>query len=318
MQKTAYFRILFSIMLAGLVAVGCEAPEGPQGPQGPQGEQGLIGPAGEDGSTMYAGEGEPAVETGVEGDFYINKLTGDLYGPKEAEGWGEPVSLMGPKGENGTVIHSGYDAPHDSVGVIGDYYLERGAAILHGPKTESGWLYFTILKGPKGDPGEDGNANVYTSGWGQIPADDWTQDGSYQSPFDISTYSISNASGGWYSLGDINSAVFVYVRGLGVQSGGRDTDVMILPTHASVSGGGESGGIELRFTHGGNPDFAMWIHPNVGLQTGTWDVDYMINTYLPGLEFKAIVIPPSNLKAAGTPLDFSDYEAVMEYFGLDK
>ena len=95
---------------------------------------------------------------------------------------------------------------------------------------------------------------------------------------------------------------------------------MMLPTHASVSGGGESGGIELRFTHGGDPNYAMWIVPNVGLQSGTWDTNYIINTYLPGLEFKGVIIPATNMSTKGglPPLDYSDYESVRDFYGLEK
>jgi len=305
------------IIGAGLLA----ACEGPAGPEGPQGQQGLVGPAGEDGSEMYAGEGAPGSDMGSNGDYYLDKNTGEIYGPKTDTGWGTPLMLRGEDGKDGSEIHAGSGSPADTLGRVGDYYLDRSSTRLYGPKTDSGWSSFVYLKGPKGDPGEDGNANVISSGWNQIPAGDWSQSGAYASPFDISTYPITTASGGWFSLNSVeqlNGAVFVYVRGLGKQSGGRDTDVIQLPTHATVSGGGESGGIELRFTHGGDPNYAMWIMVNVGLQSGTWDTSYMMNTYLPDLEFKAVVIPATTSKSNKMPpMDYSDYEAVKEYFDLD-
>ena len=43
---------------------------------GPQGPQGAQGPAGTDGRTMRIGSGNPAVDTGEEGDVYLDKDTG--------------------------------------------------------------------------------------------------------------------------------------------------------------------------------------------------------------------------------------------------
>jgi len=159
---------------------------------------------------IYAGEGAPSADTGSEGDFYLDKLTGEMHGPKDGNGWGSPISLQGPSGEDGSVIHSGSGSPADSIGVVGDYYLDRNLAKLYGPKTEQGWTSWIFLKGHKGDPGEDGNANVRSSGWTQIPAGDWSINGAYQSPNDISTYPINTASGGWfglYAMEDLNGVV---------------------------------------------------------------------------------------------------------------
>ncbi|NGP87216.1 hypothetical protein [Fodinibius halophilus] len=311
--------IFCSVLTAFSFVTGCE---GPAGAEGPKGEEGQVGPAGEDGSEMYAGQGAPASDLGSNGDYYLDKNTGEIYGPQTDTGWGTPLMLRGEDGKDGSEIHAGSGSPADTLGKIGDYYLDRSSAKLYGPKTDSGWISFVFLKGPKGDPGEDGNANVISSGWTQIPAGDWMQSGAYESPNDISTYPISAASGGWFGLSSVdqlNGAVFVYVRGLGKQSGGRDSDVMQLPASAKVSGGGQSGGIELRFTHGGDPNYAMWIVPNVGLQSGAWDTSYMMNTYLPDLEFKAVVIPATTYESNGIPpLDFSNYEAVVGYYNLDR
>src|SRR5690554_1954031 len=48
-----------------------------------------------DGSLMnrvswLVGNGPPINTIGIEGDFYINRLTGDLYGPKTVV-WGAPI-----------------------------------------------------------------------------------------------------------------------------------------------------------------------------------------------------------------------------------
>jgi hypothetical protein len=80
----------------------------------------LTGPAGADGSQIYAGEGSPDESFGETGDFYLDTESYDLYGPKSGDGWGTPINLRGPEGPQG----------------------EQGP------------------EGEQGEPGEDGNANV--------------------------------------------------------------------------------------------------------------------------------------------------------------
>lgn len=168
---------------------------GEQGPQGPQGEIGMVGPAGDHGSMMYANDGEPLAEQGVAGDFYLDSSTGELYGPKSLDGWGEPtIVLMGQNGKNGedgkdgsngingedgkdgadgtngangSTIYAGeldfpiikgrVSLPNPKIGKDGDYFLDQTNYNLFGPKTNGSWGTNPInLKGPKGDDGADG------------------------------------------------------------------------------------------------------------------------------------------------------------------
>ena len=153
-----FSRMIFGIILVFAVVIACEGPSGSEGPQGPQGEVGPIGPAGEDGSVMYAGPGVPTTDIGQAGDYYLNTNTGEYYGPKDSDGWGNPIIvLMGEDGEdgaNGSQIYSGNGAPDASLGVEGDYYLDKDNYNLYGPKTDSGWGAPINIKGA------DGNANV--------------------------------------------------------------------------------------------------------------------------------------------------------------
>ncbi|PAU95649.1 hypothetical protein CK503_00875 [Aliifodinibius salipaludis] len=151
-------RIVLSILLVSLIALACEGPSGSEGPQGPQGEAGPIGPAGEDGSVMYAGPDAPTADIGNEGDYYLNSNTGEYYGLKDSNGWGNPIIILmgedGQDGEDGSQIYSGTGAPDASLGVEGDYYLDKDSYELYGPKTSTGWGSPLNLKGA------DGNANV--------------------------------------------------------------------------------------------------------------------------------------------------------------
>lgn len=150
-RSTVY--LTFAAILIAFVA--CEAPTGPEGPQG---EQGPVGPAGEDGSMMYAGEGPPSGNIGDTGDFYLNTATGEYFGPKTGEGWGEPIIvLMGDDGKDGTQIHSGSGVPADTLGVAGDFYIDLNNQDLYGPKSDSGWEAPVNLSGEDGADGKDGS-----------------------------------------------------------------------------------------------------------------------------------------------------------------
>ncbi|MBZ4189859.1 OmpA family protein [Niabella beijingensis] len=118
---------------------------------GPKGEKdwgepvsliGATGPKGTPGSVIINGTGVPGASDGRDGDYYLDKEQALLYGPKTAGGWGEPVSLKGPAGSNGTngnTILSGPSAPLSTQGVIGDFYLNTTTLEFYGPKTAAGW-----------------------------------------------------------------------------------------------------------------------------------------------------------------------------------
>ncbi len=66
------------------------------GPQGPQGAAGTSGTNGTDGNTILFGVTDPSNSTtGVNGNFYINTATYNIFGPKAAGIWGSGVSIIG-------------------------------------------------------------------------------------------------------------------------------------------------------------------------------------------------------------------------------
>lgn len=71
------------------------------GTNGTNGTDGTNGTNGADGRTILNGAGAPSAGLGVNGDFYLNTATEELYGPKTAGAWGSPVSLIGPAGATG-------------------------------------------------------------------------------------------------------------------------------------------------------------------------------------------------------------------------
>jgi hypothetical protein len=155
-QLTKISSLVLILLMLGFA--GCEGPAGEQGTQGPEGQQGPVGPAGEDGSMMYSGQGAPGSDIGDNDDYYLDTDTGEMYGPKDGDGWGNPIMVLmgqdGQDGEDGSQIHAGSGAPSSSLGQIGDFYLDQANYDMYGPKTDQGWGSPINLKGA------DGNANV--------------------------------------------------------------------------------------------------------------------------------------------------------------
>ena len=94
------------------------------------------------GNQILSGNDVPTTSLGSVGDYYLNKTTMELYGPKTSEGWGNAIGLkgaQGEKGKGGATILSGITAPTTSQGKVGDWYIDTQNKLLYGPKTESGW-----------------------------------------------------------------------------------------------------------------------------------------------------------------------------------
>ena len=74
-------------------------------------------------NTILSGSTAPTATIGSVGDYYIDLTSVNLYGPKTAEGWGNPVSLRGLQGQNGTDGQNGQDAPIPHIGDDGYWYI---------------------------------------------------------------------------------------------------------------------------------------------------------------------------------------------------
>jgi hypothetical protein len=98
---------------------GPEGPEGdvgPIGPEGPEGDVGPAGPAGADGadgapgSVWWSGSGFPSAGLGIEGDYYLDVSTGDVYS-KSPTGWLLEGNIEGPQGDAGPPAPAMLDVP---------------------------------------------------------------------------------------------------------------------------------------------------------------------------------------------------------------
>jgi hypothetical protein len=154
--------------------VSLVGPPGPAG--GPAGPQGV---AGTNGNSVLNGTVNPNVATGVDGDFYINTLTNEMFGPKSAGVWPQGVSLVGPSGlpgapgpqgpagaagpqgvsgANGTSVLNGNVNPVGAIGMDGDFYINTATNELFGPKANGAWPQGISLVGPSGANGLQGPA----------------------------------------------------------------------------------------------------------------------------------------------------------------
>jgi len=103
----------------------------------------ILSLLGADGRSVLSGSGAPSGGAGVNGDFYINTATSDIYGPKTGGGWGSPTSLIGATGStggagsagaDGKTVRNGAGAPSGGLGNDGDFYVNTTATTIYGPK----------------------------------------------------------------------------------------------------------------------------------------------------------------------------------------
>jgi len=74
---------------------------------GANGLKGAAGQNGTNGNKILNGSGAPAADLGLTNDYYLDKDSYTLYGPKLDAGWGIGVSLKGPIGSS-DVLYSGW------------------------------------------------------------------------------------------------------------------------------------------------------------------------------------------------------------------
>lgn len=129
-------------------------------------------------NTILNGKGAPNSSIGINGDFYIDISTFNMYGPKTKNRWPAPISLRssanssertttvagspGEKGEKGSKGEKGESGAQGAQGAKGEKGEsgakgEAGAKGDAGAKGETGAKGDTGLKGDKGDKGEKGD-----------------------------------------------------------------------------------------------------------------------------------------------------------------
>ena len=135
---------------------GDTGAQGPAGNDGADGADGLIGVQGNDGAdgkTVLNGTTNPTTQ-GVDGDFYINTSTNQIFGPKSTT-WGSGTALVGPAGNDGA---DGSDGAQGIQGVKGDTgdTGTQGIQGVKGDTGDTGAQGIQGIQGPAGDDGADG------------------------------------------------------------------------------------------------------------------------------------------------------------------
>ncbi len=143
-------RKLFTMILLGVLSVmlmlalsACKAFDGPQGPKGEQGIQGEQGADGINGSVWLVGVEAPSAEQGVDGDFYLNTATFDLY-LKAGGAWGLVGNIKGDDAAETFAVLT-FDSDSED-GECDPVFVEKGqAAELPIPEKLgyefNGWYY---------------------------------------------------------------------------------------------------------------------------------------------------------------------------------
>lgn len=134
-------------------------------------------------NTVLSGEGVPAKSLGINGDFYIDTKTMNMYGPKKNNSWPLPLSMRGPQGATGAAGSDGKNGTSGAVsagtagtagpqgpagpagakgetgatGPAGPAGSNTGTTGPAGPKGDTG---ATGAQGPKGDTGSAGALNI--------------------------------------------------------------------------------------------------------------------------------------------------------------
>ena len=108
--------------------------------------------AGAAGNTVLSGSGAPSNGTGSNGDFYINAVNYDIYGPKTAGSWGSATPLVGPAGATGATGAAGAAGATGATGAAG----AAGATGSQGIQGETGATGATGSQGIQGETGLTG------------------------------------------------------------------------------------------------------------------------------------------------------------------
>ena len=99
-------------------------------------------------NTFLNGLGAPNATNGIDGDFYLDTLSSNLYGPKKKGKWPLPKNLVGPVGPQGPVGKQG------SEGKVGDKGASTSSTGTQGIQGIPG------TPGPAGTTGPSGGAGV--------------------------------------------------------------------------------------------------------------------------------------------------------------
>jgi len=107
-------------------------------------------------NTLLNGLGAPEATDGIDGDFYLDTLSSNLYGPKKKGKWPLPKSLVGPVGPQGPIGKQGSDGKVGDKGASTSSSGTQGTQGTQGPQGVQGISGPAGLAGPSGPSGSQG------------------------------------------------------------------------------------------------------------------------------------------------------------------
>ena len=152
MQKKSRTALPFRIALLALLALAIVGPalatEYPSQVYGPF----FVG------TKIFNGVGAPDPGIGLNGDYYIDTASGQLYTKDSGGTWQVLMTLVGPQGaagKAGSAWWSGITTPSNGIGSDNDYYLNTANGDLYN-KTAGSWQQVMNTVGPQGPQGPVG------------------------------------------------------------------------------------------------------------------------------------------------------------------
>lgn len=149
-----------------------------------------------EGGKIYYGNRPPRADVGNNGDFYLDVISNLFYGPKYNCKWNNnPFTMKGPQGSPGTTgtsgnngtpgvpgteYLSGVNAPLDTQGDIGNYYLQifEDNVLLYGPKTDDEFPWGSPISLVGGDGPQGPQGSVIYGGF-DVPNNNIGTDGDF-------------------------------------------------------------------------------------------------------------------------------------------
>jgi hypothetical protein len=135
------------------------------------GPTGATGAAGAAGAVWRDGTGVPSSGLGINGDYYLDDATSDVYF-KSAGSYSIVTNIKGATGATGTtgatgaagaVWRTGSGAPSSGLGINGDYYLNSATSDVY-LKTSGSYSIVANIKGATGSTGSTGAAATIAVG----------------------------------------------------------------------------------------------------------------------------------------------------------
>ena len=113
----------------------------------------LASLAGADGATWHTGTTVPASSLGNNGDFYFKSDDASIWS-KASGAWTQQIEIEegtdGDDGEDGATWISGFSAPSNNQGKVGDFYFRFSNGYVYEKVASNAWSFLRDITGPQG------------------------------------------------------------------------------------------------------------------------------------------------------------------------